>query len=61
MARKPSAGVKKPRTERGDTEYLLRSPENARLLLTALDRAKRGEGTPQTVESLRREFGLEKR
>jgi hypothetical protein len=59
MGRKPAA---KPKTVgRGDTEYLLSSPANAKVLLTALARAERREGTPQTVESLRREFGLEKK
>jgi len=41
-----------------ETAHLLRSPENARLLLAALRRAKRGKGKPQTVSKLRREMGL---
>jgi antitoxin YefM len=42
-----------------ETAHLLRSPKNAKELLTALGRAERREGKPQTVVSLRREFGLE--
>ena len=42
-----------------ETAHLLRSPKNAKELLTALCRAERREGKPQTVASLRREFGLE--
>jgi hypothetical protein len=60
MVRKSKTTTKKARVDRGDTEYLLSSPENAKELLTALARAERREGTPQTVESLRREMGLEK-
>ena len=41
-----------------ETAYLLRSPKNAERLLTALGRAQRKEGTPQTVVELRREVGL---
>ncbi|HZB96385.1 MAG TPA: hypothetical protein VE268_10505 [Herpetosiphonaceae bacterium] len=36
----------------------MRSPHNAERLLRALARSAAGEGTPQTVESLRRELGL---
>jgi antitoxin YefM len=43
-----------------ETAYLLRSPANARRLLAALRRAKRGKGKPQSVEKLRREMGLER-
>jgi len=42
-----------------ETAHLLRSPLNAERLLTALARARQGEGTPQTMEELRREVGLE--
>jgi antitoxin YefM len=42
-----------------ETATLLSSPENARRLLQALGRARRGEGVPQTVESLRQEIGLD--
>ena len=41
-----------------ETAYLLRSPKNARRLLTALRRAKRGKVRPEPVERLRREMGL---
>jgi antitoxin YefM len=42
-----------------ETIHVLRSPNNARRLLDALERSKRGEGKPQTVEQLRAEFGLD--
>jgi antitoxin YefM len=42
-----------------ETAHLLRSPKNARLLLAALRRAKRGKGKPETVSKLRREMGLD--
>ena len=41
-----------------ETAHLLRSPKNAERLLTALARARSGEGTPQTVDELRDELGL---
>jgi antitoxin YefM len=41
-----------------ETAHLLRSPRNARRLLTALHRAERGQGRPSSVEKLRREMGL---
>lgn len=41
-----------------ETAHLLRSPRNAERLLTALARARAGEGEPQTVAELRRELGL---
>lgn len=41
-----------------DSAYLLRSPRNARRLLTALRRAERGHGRPSSVEKLRREMRL---
>jgi len=40
--------------------HLLRSPRNAERLLWALGRAERGEGTPQSVEELRAEVGLDR-
>lgn len=43
-----------------ETAHLMRSPKNARLLLAALRRAKRGKGKPETVAGLRREMGLER-
>lgn len=42
-----------------ETAYLLRSPANAERLLTALGRALKNEAEPDTVDSLRREVGLE--
>jgi antitoxin YefM len=41
-----------------ETAHLLRSPRNARRLLAALRRAKRGGGKAESVEDLRREMGL---
>jgi len=38
-----------------ETAHLLRSPENAERLLTALNRALAGTGKPQTIEEPRRE------
>lgn len=42
-----------------ETAHLLRSPANARRLLTALQRALDGRTPPATVEALRRAYGLE--
>ena len=42
-----------------ETAHLLRSPNNARRLLSALDKVKKASGTPQTIESLRSEVGFE--
>jgi antitoxin YefM len=42
-----------------ETAYLLRSPQNAERLLSALSRALKNEGRPVTVEELRREVGIE--
>lgn len=41
-----------------ETAHLLRSPTNAERLLTALGRALKSEGTPETVEALRRKIDL---
>ena len=41
-----------------ETAYLLRSPKNAKRLLAALERSRRGEGEPITVEDLLRKVGL---
>ena len=41
-----------------ETAHLLRSPKNARRLLSALRRALKRSGRPQSVPSLRRELGL---
>ena len=42
-----------------ETAHLLRSPKNAERLLTALTRAQQQTVAPQSVESLRREVGLD--
>ena len=42
-----------------ETAHLLRSPNNARRLLAALDRVKKSSGAPQTIEALRSEVGFE--
>ena len=42
-----------------ETAHLLRSPKNARRLLSALDKVKKQSGTPQTIDELRNEVGLE--
>jgi antitoxin YefM len=42
-----------------ETAHLLRSPKNAKRLLTALDRVREGSGTPQTIDELRKETGLD--
>jgi len=41
-----------------ETAHLLRSPKNARRLLTALQRAISRKGRPEPLEKLRREMGL---
>ncbi len=41
-----------------ETAHLLRSPQNAERLLTALARAQRRVLPPQAVDALRREVGL---
>jgi antitoxin YefM len=38
-----------------ETAHLLRSPENARRLLAALNRARQGKGKAATIAELRRE------
>ena len=42
-----------------ETAYLLRSPQNAERLLSALGRALKNQGKPQSMEDLSREVGLE--
>jgi antitoxin YefM len=42
-----------------ETAHLLRSPKNAQRLLTALARAREGEPSPQSVQELRAELGLD--
>ena len=44
-----------------ETAHLLRSPKNARRLLTALNRAKTNKRKAQSVEKLRREMGFDSR
>ena len=44
-----------------ETAYLLRSPENARRLREASERAAGGEGEPLSVEELRERLGLDDR
>jgi antitoxin YefM len=44
-----------------ETAHLLRSPKNARRLLTALNRAKTNKSKAQSVEKLRREMGFDSR
>jgi antitoxin YefM len=43
-----------------ETAHLLRSPKNARRLIVALQRARSKRLKSQTVEKLRRDFGLGK-
>jgi antitoxin YefM len=43
-----------------ETEYVLRSPKNAKRLLSALKELEEGRGEVVTVEELRKEFGEEK-
>jgi antitoxin YefM len=43
-----------------ETAYLLRSPVNARRLLTALERSRAGGGTPMSVAEIRLAMELEK-
>lgn len=42
-----------------ETAYLLRSPQNAQRILSALAKALKSKGKPQSIEELRREVGLE--
>jgi antitoxin YefM len=44
-----------------ETAHLLRSPRNARRLLSALARAKRKSGSPQSVARLRRDLKLDRK
>jgi len=41
-----------------ETAHLLRSPKNAERLLSALKRAKRGKGKPESLDKLRQELGF---
>jgi len=42
-----------------ETAHLLRSPNNAKRLLSTLDRVKKASGAPQTIDELRNEVGFE--
>jgi antitoxin YefM len=42
-----------------ESAHLLRSPANAERLLTALARVRQRTGSPQSLDDLRREVGLE--
>lgn len=42
-----------------ETAHLLRSPANAYRLNSALERVRRQTGTPQAIDALRQEVGLE--
>ena len=42
-----------------ETAHLLRSPSNAKRLLTALDRVRNLSGAPQTIDELRSEVGFD--
>lgn len=42
-----------------ETAYLMRSPQNAQRILSALARALKNQGKPQALENLRHEVGLE--
>lgn len=42
-----------------ETAHLMRSPKNAERLLSALDRALKGQGEPSSSDLLRAEVGLE--
>jgi antitoxin YefM len=42
-----------------ETAHLLRSPNNVKRLLAALDRVRKKSGTPQTIDDLRKEVGFE--
>ena len=41
-----------------ETAHLLRSPKNAQRLATALRRAEKGQGKPESVDGMKREFGI---
>lgn len=43
-----------------ETAHLLRSPKNAQRLLKSLLKVQEDAEIPQTIEELKREFGLEK-
>jgi antitoxin YefM len=41
-----------------ETSHLLRSPKNAERLLAAYERAQKKEGTPLSIEELKKESGI---
>ena len=43
-----------------ETEYLFRSPKNAKRLMTAMNQVRAGGGERTTMDALRKEFGAEK-
>lgn len=43
-----------------ETAHLLRSPNNAKRLLKALLKVQEDEETPQTIEELKRAYGIER-
>lgn len=43
-----------------ETEYLFRSPKNAKRLMAAIKQARAGGGEKTTIEALRKEFGAER-
>jgi len=53
-------GRKRNRSNRAmsETEYLLRSPNNARRLMASIRECEEGKGLRMTVEELRRYVGL---
>ena len=42
-----------------ETAHLLRSPKNAKRLLSTLDRVRKGSESAQTIDDLRNEVGFE--
>lgn len=42
-----------------ETSHLLRSPKNAERLMAAFEKALKKKGTPQSIEELKKEVGLE--
>ena len=42
-----------------ETAHLLRSPVNAERLISSLEKVRKKTGTPQTIDELRAEVGLE--
>ena len=45
--------------QESDSDYLLRSPRNAKRLLAALARSKAGVDVPQSIPELKAEVGLD--